>query len=56
MYVIVRWILDQQCSGSRDFMGGVHAALENDEEAKHNVGKLTRPHKNRETAQKKDLH
>jgi hypothetical protein len=33
-----KWILDQQCAGSRNFMHAFCQAVENDEQAKHNVG------------------
>ncbi|ELU05822.1 hypothetical protein CAPTEDRAFT_167235 [Capitella teleta] len=32
-----KWILDQQCNGSRNFMKALRTAVENDEEAKHHV-------------------
>ena len=33
-----KWVMDLQCEGSRDFMGALRQAAENDEEMKHNVG------------------
>ena len=33
-----RWILEAQCEGSRNYLSALHLAVENDEEAKHNVG------------------
>ena len=37
--LFIRWIMDLQCEGSRNYMSALHVAVENDEEAKHNVGK-----------------
>ena len=31
--------MDLQCEGSRNYLNALHLAVENDEEAKHNVGK-----------------
>ena len=33
--------MDLQCEGSRNYLSALHVAVENDEEAKHNVGKIT---------------
>ena len=33
-----KWILDQQCDGSRNIMDGIRKAVENDEEQKHHIG------------------
>lgn len=32
--------MDLQCEGSRNYLSALHVAVENDEEAKHNVGKF----------------
>ena len=39
LVLFIRWIMDLQCEGSRNYMSALHVAVENDEEAKHNVGK-----------------
>nr|KAG5713595.1 hypothetical protein BaRGS_024643 [Batillaria attramentaria] len=32
-----KWVLDLQCGGSRNFLGGLRMAMENDEEQKHHI-------------------
>ena len=36
------WVLNLNCEGSRNLMGGLRAALENEEERQHKVGQWYR--------------
>ena len=37
-----RWVMDLQCEGSRNFMGALRTAVENEEERQHNIGERNR--------------